>query len=80
MTQLEETRIDIVEKKLDDLADSVKEIRNALLGNEFTNGQGLVANYNALNKRLQIIERIVWMGAGIGTFCGIIYAVLAMLK
>lgn len=80
MTQFEESRIDIVEGKVDNLIESVKEIRNALLGNDFTNGEGLIQKLNALNKRMLIIERIVWMGAGIAAFCGVIYAVVAMLK
>lgn len=80
MTQFEESRIDIVEGKVDNLIESVKEIRNALLGNDFTNGEGLIQKLNSLNKRMLVIERIVWMGSGIAAFCGVIYAVVAMLK
>ena len=79
MTKLEETRIDIVEGKVDNLIESVKEIRDALIGNDY-NGDGLVKRIERIETKQRNTDRIINMGMGVIAVFGFLYAVVQLFK
>lgn len=79
MTKLEETRIDIVEGKVDNLIESVKEIRDALIGNDY-NGDGLVKRIERIETKQRNTDRIINMGMGVVAVFGFLYAIVQLFK
>ena len=79
MTKLEETRIDIVEGKVDNLIESVKEIRDALIGNDY-NGDGLVKRIERIETKQRNTDRIINMGMGVIAVVGFLYAIVQLFK
>lgn len=79
MTKLEETRIDIVEGKVDNLIESVKEIRDALIGNDY-NGDGLVKRIERIETKQRNTDRIINMGMGVIAVFGFLYAIVQLFK
>lgn len=80
MTIHEASRLDQMDEKLEELAQSIEEIKKALLGSDFTNGKGLIHNQADVDRRLINLERLVWMGSGVGVTIGVIYALISIMK
>ena len=79
MTQHETARITRVEQKVDDLIDSVKEIRDALIGNDY-NGDGLVKRIERIETKQRNTDRIINMGMGVVAVFGFLYAIVQLFK
>jgi len=79
MTQHETTRINRVEQKVDDLIDSVKEIRDALIGNDY-NGDGLVKRMERIESKQRNTDRVFNMGLGVAGVVGFIYSLVQLFK
>lgn len=80
MTTLESSRLDKMDEKLEELAQSIDEIKKALLGSDFTNGKGLIHNQADVDRRLINLERLVWMGSGVAATIAVIYAIVSLMK
>lgn len=79
MTKLEESRLDVVEEKVDGLIESVKEIRDALIGNDY-NGDGLVKRIERIEKKQSNVDRVMYMGLGVSGVFGFLYAIVQLFK
>lgn len=63
MSNLENERLDRLEKKqqelMEDLAivgEDIRDIKNAIVGNEFNNGQGMLSKINDIEDRVEDLE------------------------
>lgn len=68
-------------ERLDKIEDNVSEIKNALLGNEYTKNSGLIHTIAEHHQRLSTLERLVergkWLIIGLSAGSGIgIYEIL----
>ena len=70
-----ENTIDKLAERLDKIEDNVKDIKDALLGNEFTKNTGLIHSIAEHHERLNALERLVdrgkWLIIGLSATSGI---------
>lgn len=79
MCVMEENGVCKFADDISDIKKSVEKISTALLGNEYSEGVGLIAKFNLLRGRVEKIEQRLWWLSGVSAAVGAIIAVVIQI-